>query len=69
MIALRIAAAEFIGGQLVVKASPNPAEQGLRGKVIDETMNTLLLSVGGRDVRIAKVGRVFVWEGAVLVGD
>lgn len=64
-----IAASEFVGGEIVVKASPNPVEQGLRGKVVDETMKTFIIDVDGEEKRVAKAGRVFLWEGKQLDGD
>lgn len=62
-------AAELIGRACVVEKSPNPAEQGLRGTIIDETANTVLIEENGHRRRIAKAKRTFRIGGERIEGD
>ncbi|RLG48871.1 MAG: ribonuclease P protein subunit [Thermoproteota archaeon] len=50
---------ELIGLEAEVVASPDPAEVGLRGVVVWETANLLILDTSGGRRRIPKRGRVF----------
>lgn len=69
---------ELIGLQAKVVQSPHPSFQGLEGRVVDETRNTLTLEVCGKEKVVPKEGPVFSFtlpsgkqvrvEGMVLVG-
>ncbi|AEA46988.1 ribonuclease P component 1 family protein [Archaeoglobus veneficus] len=63
-----ILADEWIGLKVEVVESPNPSEVGLKGIVVDETMNTLRIKTEKSLKTVAKRGRVFrVWyKGRVL---
>lgn len=50
---------EFIGLQCEVIASRNKCQVGIKGKVVDETRNTLLLETKRGLKRIEKEGRIF----------
>ena len=45
---------EFIGLRVRVKESTDPSKRGLEGTVVDETLNTFLIDVGGKLKRVAK---------------
>ncbi len=50
----------------------DPSHLGLEGRVVDETRNTLLLEVSGRELVIPKRGSVFVFrmeEDVRIAGD
>jgi len=56
-------AIEYIGLPIIVVRSPSLAMRGLRGTVVDETRNTLLVEkADGRVVRVPKVGCIFRFE-------
>jgi RNase P/RNase MRP subunit p29 len=59
-----------IGQRLTVLTSPDPTKTGLKGRVMLETLNTLLLDAGGRPLRIEKAGSAFMLldTGKVLTG-
>ncbi len=61
----------IIGQRLTVLTSRDPTKAGLTGKVMLETLNTLLLESGGRSLRIEKAGSAFmlVDTGVVLTGS
>jgi RNase P/RNase MRP subunit p29 len=50
---------EFIGRKLVVLESSTESLRGAEGKVVDETKNTFVIEVHGRERRIPKKGCVF----------
>jgi RNase P/RNase MRP subunit p29 len=60
-----------IGQRLTVLTSPDPTKTGLTGKVMLETLNTLLLDAGGKPLRIEKTGSAFMLldTGRVLTGS
>jgi len=62
---------EFIGLEVEVAAAPDPTMQGLKGTVVDETMNTFVIRGDGKDRRIPKQGARFRFPGAAgeIVGD
>ena len=60
----------LVGERLTVLTSPDPTKTGLTGRVIMETLNTLLLDSSGRTLRIEKKGSAFMLltSGKVLTG-
>ncbi|MDE1853052.1 MAG: ribonuclease P protein subunit [Thaumarchaeota archaeon] len=60
-----------IGERLAVLTAKDPTKTGLRGLVLLETANTLLLGSGGRTLRIEKAGSAFLLldSGNVLTGS
>ncbi len=50
---------EFIGLDIEVIGSPHPGFKNLRGKVVDETRNTLIVEKDGRERTIPKPGNEF----------
>jgi ribonuclease P protein subunit POP4 len=53
---------ELIGLEVRVADASDPSHRGLRGRVVDETRNTLVLDVGGRELTIPKRGSVFLFQ-------
>jgi len=57
-----VIADEWIGLNIEVVESPNPCEIGIRGVVVDETMNTFKIKTEKGLKTIVKKGRTFrVW--------
>ncbi len=54
-----ILAHEWIGLEVEVIESPNPTEVGIKGVVVDETMNTLRIKTEKGLKIVAKRGRTF----------
>jgi ribonuclease P protein subunit POP4 len=52
----------FIGLDVVVTASTCPSQVGMRGRVVDETRNTVTIEQGGAERMIAKAGCEFRFE-------
>ncbi len=50
---------ELIGEEIEVVAATNSSLQGVRGKVIDETRNTLVVLQGAKTQRMLKQGITF----------
>lgn len=50
---------ELIGLQVEVISATDPTVVGLKGRVVDETRNTLIIEGAGRERMIAKRGSVF----------
>jgi RNase P/RNase MRP subunit p29 len=50
---------ELIGLRAKVVATNHPGYASLEGRVVDETMGTLTLEVGGRDLVVPKAGQAF----------
>ncbi|RSN76228.1 MAG: ribonuclease P protein subunit [Thermoproteota archaeon] len=50
---------EIIGLEVEVVFSPNPYEIGMRGRVVDETMNLLILDTRRGRKKVEKRDRVF----------
>ena len=59
-----------IGERLKVLTSPDPTKTGVTGRVLMETLNTLLLDSSGRTLRVEKAGSAFMLlnSGKVLTG-
>ncbi len=59
-----------IGQRLTVLTSPDPTKVGITGRVLMETLNTLLLDSSGRALRVEKQGSAFMLldTGKVLTG-
>ncbi|NOY11904.1 MAG: ribonuclease P protein subunit [Archaeoglobi archaeon] len=55
-------ARDWIGLRVEVMESPNPCEVGLKGVVVDETMNTLRIETERGVKVVAKMHRVFAVE-------
>ncbi len=53
---------ELIGLQVEVVAATDPSQEHLRGRVVDETRNTLILDIRGDEKRIPKEGSRFRFE-------
>lgn len=63
---------ELIGLQVEVVEATDPTQAGLRGSVVDETRNTLIVEVGGEEKRIPKHGSRFLFDvqgGVEVEGD
>ena len=50
---------EFIGLEVEVIGTSHPGFQDLRGRVVDESRNTLIIERDGRELRIPKPGNEF----------
>ena len=70
-----ILAHEWIGLEVEVVESPNPSEVGIKGVVVDETMNTLkirtekglkIVAKRGRTFRVRFAGRVLRVKGDLI---
>jgi len=59
-----------IGERLTVLTSPDPTMTGRSGRVVLETMNTLLIESAGRTLRAEKSGSAFLLldSGRVITG-
>ncbi|TLZ60653.1 MAG: ribonuclease P protein component 1 [Methanobacteriota archaeon] len=63
---------ELIGRSVAVVQSTDPSLVGIRGFVIDETRNTLLVEAAGREKRVPKHGARFWFDvqgGVEVDGD
>jgi ribonuclease P protein subunit POP4 len=63
---------ELIGLQVAIVGSADPSLVGVRGLVVDETRNTLLVEASGREKRVPKRGARFRFEvqgGVEVDGD
>ena len=60
-----------IGETLTVLTSADPTKAGITGRVLLETLNTLVIDSGGRTLRVEKAGSAFmlVESGKVLTGS
>ena len=52
----------FIGLDVAVSASTCPSQVGMRGRVVDETKNTMMIERDGTERVIAKAGCEFKFE-------
>ncbi len=69
--ALAFARSELIGRNVTVAESTDPGLVGLAGSVVDETLRTLTIRVGGlggRRVQVAKAACVFEFQATRPVG-
>jgi ribonuclease P protein subunit POP4 len=53
---------EFIGLEVAVVAASDPTQIGVRGRVVDETRNTITIDVNGVEKVVQKRGAVFRFE-------
>ena len=63
---------ELIGRSVAVMQSTDPSLVGVRGAVVDETRNTLVVEAGGREKRVPKHGTRFWFDvqgGVEVDGD
>jgi len=60
-----------IGESLTVVSSADPTKAGVTGRVLLETLNTLVIDSGGRTLRIEKAGAAFMFvdSGKVVTGS
>ncbi len=60
-----------IGESLTVLSSADPTKAGVTGRVLLETLNTLVIDSGGRTLRVEKAGAAFmlVDSGKVVTGS
>ena len=60
-----------IGEKLTVLTSADPTKVGVTGRVLLETLNTLVVDSGGRALRVEKAGAAFklVDSGRVVTGS
>ncbi len=69
----RITYSKLIGREIEIENHPDPTIKGLRGKVIDETMNTLVIRTPKGDKIIFKKGsliRIYLHDYTIKVyGD
>jgi ribonuclease P protein subunit POP4 len=55
-----VARGELIGSDVRICAATDPGLAGIRGRIVDETLRTIVLRLeGGREVRVGKAGCVF----------
>ena len=61
----------MIGESLTVLSSADPTKAGITGRVLLETLNTLVIDSGGRTLRIEKAGTAFMFvdSGKVVTGS
>ena len=59
-----------IGARLTVLTSPDPTMTGRSGRVVLETLNTLIIESAGRTLRTGKLGSAFLLldSGKVITG-
>ena len=59
-----------IGEKITVLTSPDPTKTGITGRVMMETLNTLLVESSGRTLQVEKAGAAFMLlnTGIVLTG-
>lgn len=57
-----VVAHEWMGREVVVDSSPNKSEVGLKGEVVDETLNTFTLKTEKSLKTVAKRNRIFQVE-------
>ena len=50
---------ELIGLQCEVISSKNASQAGIKGKIIDETLKTIVIGEGGKKKTVEKKGAVF----------
>jgi len=61
---------EFIGSEIEVIKSKNKDMEGIKGKVIDETKNSLIIVNGqNQEKRLLKKGSVFRIQGKEIQGE
>ena len=53
---------ELIGLQVEVIGATDPSQVGLRGRVVDETMKTIIIEKEGKEKMIQKKGAVFRFD-------
>jgi len=60
-----------IGKTMTVLSSADPTKAGVTGRVLLETLNTLVIDSGGRTLRVEKAGAAFmlVDSGKVVTGS
>ena len=51
-----------IGSRLTIVESNDPTKTGRAGTVVMETMKTLVLQVGGKNIMVEKAGSAFVLD-------
>jgi ribonuclease P protein subunit POP4 len=52
---------ELIGLSVQIKESTDPTQRGLRGKVVDETYNTLRIEAKNKELTIPKTNTIFIF--------
>jgi ribonuclease P protein subunit POP4 len=52
---------ELIGLSIVIRRATDPSLVGLRGRVVDETRNTILVETAKGEKRVAKKGAEFAF--------
>lgn len=52
---------ELIGKEVVISASKNACNEGLRGTIIDETRNTLTIRAKGGEKMVVKKENIFTF--------
>jgi ribonuclease P protein subunit POP4 len=62
------AAKEFIGKYLEVISSENPSVIGLKGKVIDETQQLLIIENKSKIKKLIKKQHIFKIDGTIIKG-
>jgi RNase P/RNase MRP subunit p29 len=60
---------EFIGSQLRVIEAQNKCEEGLAGKIIDETKKTITIIRNGEKKKIFKQGTTFLINSKLIRGE
>jgi RNase P/RNase MRP subunit p29 len=60
-----------IGERLTVLSASDPTKKGITGRVLLETLNTLVVHSGGRTLRIEKAGSAFslLDSGKIITGQ
>ena len=69
---------ELIGLEVKIKSSTDPTLKGVKGKVVDETYNMLVIETSKKEIKVPKKNCVFVFtlpsklkvqvDGKLLVG-
>ncbi len=60
---------EYIGKNIEIKKTKNKEIQGLKGKIIDETMHTFKIRIGKKTRTIMKKGNTFMINGNEIQGN
>ena len=53
---------ELIGLEVAIVGSPDPSLVGVRGLIVDETRNTIVVESAGREKRVPKQGTRFRFD-------
>ena len=60
---------EFIGKKTMITKAANKHQQGINGKIIDETKNTFTIRTNIKEIKIQKHGNTFEINNEIINGD